>query len=911
MKHIRLFSSLFTGLMLFAHSGEAQNGYIYTPVSNYVVGFSGDGAHASEAQFSYIYGVTTDKAGNLYVGDEMNYRIRKIDLATGIVTTIAGTGTQGYSGDGGPAINANINGSFNTLCANANGDLYFYDGTAFVIRKIDGSTGIITTFAGNGNNYSAGNGGLAINAAIETPQGLTITNNHLYIATNCRVRKIDLATDTITAVAGNGFAGYTGDGGPAVNATLGYLFGIAGDAYGNIYIPDNTNHVIRKVDANTGIITTICGTGQSGMAIDNIPAITAQLDEPWDIEIDMNGNLLIADFGNGRIRRIDMATGIINNVAGFGTYIGSTDEAVPALSARVDPRYLCVDKFNNIYFTQSANSVRKITVNPPAVNIASDSFSVQAFHECNNTQFVARITTYDVAPYSIKTYYGNGQDNTHGFVQRQQVEGTSVFDYSYPISGSYPVKHVLYNGSNPIDSIQYQLQYNLCRSVSANVFLDGNSDCAFDPNTESSLSQAATIRVDSNNVVIDTVSVLGKFTYHTFGNIGDVYKFTVLDLPLGVQSSCLNGVFTDTIQTTTYTGTHDLGTECGTGSAFDLSVNAHFTGTGTAADADIIVHNTYCNAQNATITMTFSPKYEFQSAYPVPTTQNNNIITWVLTPGDFSDYNAYLHVSLNEANSQIVMPGDTVHTQFSVTPTTGDSDPSNNAISMVDTVTGPYDPNAIYVSPEGCITPGANLTYTLTFENMGNDTAHSIYVMDTLNNNVDMQTLQVISSSHAMNVIKISTGTHNIVRFEFPGINLPDSSHHDLCHGMVIYTVNSATAMSLTDIVTNKAGIFFDYMPAVLTNVTETPVCQPQSVNTTSGKIKLHIFPNPANSELTIQGHNSITSCTVLSQAGQAILHKNIEDGKATLDISKLPAGLYFLNVRGANGNEVHKFIKM
>ncbi|MBL7720286.1 MAG: T9SS type A sorting domain-containing protein [Flavipsychrobacter sp.] len=912
MKATKFLLSLTTAAALFSGQLRAQNGHVYTAISSSVAGFSGDGGHASQASTNYIYGIARDNAGNIYIGDENNYRIRRIDAVTGIITTIAGNGTQGYSGDGGPAVNAEISGSFIGMCFDANDNLYFYDPVHYVIRKIDGSTGIITTYAGTGNNYDAGNGGLAANASIGAPvQGLAVANNKLLILTNCRLRKVDLATDTITHVTGNGSSGYTGDGGLATSATIGYSFGVTGDAQGNVYIADNSNHVIRKVDAGTGIITTICGTGQANFAVDGVPAVTAALNQPFDIDFDRDGNLLIADFGNGRIRRINMTTGIINNIAGMGTYQGSTTQAHPALTARVDPRYLCTDNFNNIYFTESANAVEKLSAQAPQVNIASDSFFINVFHQCGHTEFVAVMPGMTNPNFSIKTFYGDGQDDTRPFVQRFG-ENSGVFEHSYAISGSYPVKHVLYNSSNnAIDSIQYNLAYSLCRSISANLFLDGNSDCTFDANTESPLAQPSLVAVDSNNVAVDTISVTGRFIYNSFGNVGDVYKFTVIDLPVGLQASCLGGIFTDTIQTGIYTGSHDMGVACGTGSAFDLSVNGFFAGTGISADADIIVQNSYCNAQTATVSMTFSPKYQYVSAFPAPTSQVGNVVTWTLAPGDFSDYMAHLHVSFINANSQIVMPGDTVHTTFTVSPTTGDIDPANNTVVRVDTVTGPYDPNAVYVSPEGCITPGTNLEYTVTFENMGNDTAHNIYVLDTLNSHVDLASLQFVTSSHPVSMTKLSSNGLNIIRFDFVGINLPDSSHHDLCHGRVVYTINSSSIMGLSDVVENKAGIYFDYMPAVLTNVAQSEICQPQFVSSVKVGGSVSLYPNPANNELTIRGDKSVTSCTVLNQAGQVLLRRDVKDGSATLNVKHLPAGMYFVNVVGASGSEVLKFIKL
>lgn len=913
MKATKFLLSLTTAAALFSCQLRAQNGHVYTAISSSVAGFSGDGGHASQAMFHYIYGVATDNAGNIYVGDEQNYRIRKVDAVTGIVTTIAGTGTQGYSGDGGPATSADISGTFTNLHVDDNGNIYFFDGTNYVIRKIDGNTGIITTIGGDGTNVNSGNGGPAINAGFSAVTGFASHNNVLYVNTSTwhMIRKIDMNTGIVSLFAGNGSSNYSGDGGMATSAGLGLSFGIACDPGGNVYTSYSDHHVIRKIDVSTGIITTVCGTGQANMAVDGIPAITASLNIPWGIKFDRNGNLVIADCQNGRIRRINMTTGIINNIAGMGTYQGSTTQAHPALTARVDPRYLCIDKFNNIYFTESANAVEKVSAEAPQVNIASDSFFINVFHQCGHTEFVAVMPGMTNPNFSIKTFYGDGQDDTRPFVQRFG-ENSGVFEHSYAISGSYPVKHVLYNSSNnAIDSIQYNLAYSLCRSISANLFLDGNSDCTFDANTESPLAQPSLVAVDSNNVAVDTISVTGRFIYNSFGNVGDVYKFTVIDLPVGLQASCLGGIFTDTIQTGIYTGSHDMGVACGTGSAFDLSVNGFFAGTGISADADIIVQNSYCNAQTATVSMTFSPKYQYVSAFPAPTSQVGNVVTWTLAPGDFSDYMAHLHVSFINANSQIVMPGDTVHTTFTVSPTTGDIDPANNTVVRVDTVTGPYDPNAVYVSPEGCITPGTNLEYTVTFENMGNDTAHNIYVLDTLNSHVDLASLQFVTSSHPVSMTKLSSNGLNIIRFDFVGINLPDSSHHDLCHGRVVYTINSSSTMGLSDVVENKAGIYFDYMPAVLTNVAQSEICQPQFVSSVKVGGSVSLYPNPANNELTIRGDKSVTSCTVLNQAGQVLLRRDVKDGSATLNVKHLPAGMYFVNVVGASGSEVLKFIKL
>jgi RHS repeat-associated protein len=262
----------------------------------------GDGGLATEARLFMPIGIAVDTTGNLYIADTYNYRIRKVDT-NGIIYTVAGNGTRGYGGDGGPATEAQFR--YPTgLAVDASDNLYVADTENHRIRKID-TNGIIYTVAGNGTLGYDGDGGPAIEAPVRSPYGIAVdSEGNLYITTyhyGC-IRKVD-TTGIITTVAGNGTWGYSGDGGPATEAQLSSMFDVAVDALGNLYIADLNNNRIRKVDTS-GMITTFAGTGDAGYSGDGGAAVEAQMGSPYGVAVDPSGALYIADSANQRIRKV-------------------------------------------------------------------------------------------------------------------------------------------------------------------------------------------------------------------------------------------------------------------------------------------------------------------------------------------------------------------------------------------------------------------------------------------------------------------------------------------------------------------------------------------------------------------------------------------------------------------------------
>lgn len=275
------------------------------------------------------------------------------------ITTIAGS-----FGDGKPAIQAQLYAPTGVAIDNQ-GNVFIADADSRLVRKIDAITGVMSTVAGNGDTGSDGDGGLAVNAQLSNPYEITIDGaSNLYISdqsAHC-VRKVDLLTGLISTVAGvNRAWGFSGDGGLAIEAKLAGPTSVCFDAPGNIYVCDLGNHRIRKIEKTTGIITTIVGTGVSGFSGDGGLATSAQLSYPTDVAIDSDGNLLITDRDNHRIRKVNLTTNVISTVAGIGTS-GFSGENGLATSAQLNlPLKLVVDPDGNVYFSDTNNErIRKI-----------------------------------------------------------------------------------------------------------------------------------------------------------------------------------------------------------------------------------------------------------------------------------------------------------------------------------------------------------------------------------------------------------------------------------------------------------------------------------------------------------------------------------------------------------------------
>ncbi len=334
---------------------------INTIAGNGTAGYLGDSGPATSAELNSPYGLVIDNAGNLYIADPANNRVRKVDLGTGTISTFAGNGAAGYSGDNGPATSAELQLPVG-VALDTGGNLYIADEGNNVIRKVN-TSGVITTVAGNNTEGYSGDTGLATSASLYAPSGVAVdSSGNLFIADagNNRVRKVTASTGVITTIAGTGTAAYSGDNGAAVSATLNKPSAVIEGSTGNLYILDTGNNVVRLVNT-TGTITTVAGNGTAGYSGDDGPATSATLHTPYGLNIDSSGNLYIADSGNNVVRIVSSA-GIISTIAGTGTAGYSGDNGA-AISATLDnPQGVTIDSQGDVYVSdQSNNRVREVT----------------------------------------------------------------------------------------------------------------------------------------------------------------------------------------------------------------------------------------------------------------------------------------------------------------------------------------------------------------------------------------------------------------------------------------------------------------------------------------------------------------------------------------------------------------------
>jgi streptogramin lyase len=268
-------------------------------------GYAGDGGLATQAQLNEPYDARFDQAGNLYFVEMQNAVIRKVDRASGIISTVAGTGTPGFSGDGGPATGAQFN-QPHSIAFDANGDLYVADIRNNRIRKIDMKTGVITTFSGTGEKAMAPDGSPVRGASLNEPRTMAFdAKGDMYLALRAgnAVYRIDMRSLTLHHIAGTGESGYEGDGGPAKQAKLSGPKGISIGPDGGVYIADTESHTIRRIDQQTGIITTVFGTGARADGPDGDP-LKCGLARPHGVYVGSDGTVYVGDSENNRVRRL-------------------------------------------------------------------------------------------------------------------------------------------------------------------------------------------------------------------------------------------------------------------------------------------------------------------------------------------------------------------------------------------------------------------------------------------------------------------------------------------------------------------------------------------------------------------------------------------------------------------------------
>ncbi|HTO14710.1 MAG TPA: T9SS type A sorting domain-containing protein [Edaphocola sp.] len=519
----------------------------------------------------------------------------------------------------------------------------------------------------------------------------------------------------------------------------------------------------------------------------------------------------------------------------------------------------------------------------------------------------ANVSSSNGSPNSSVTYYWG--DGTSSAATTNQNYHYATHTYASP--GTYTVAAVLLENGVPVDTLM-ETAKSFCSTVLGQLYKRADANCFRDPLTEPIVNLPVQIQVLKSGVPVDTISVTNGYFYHSIESADLTSVFSLVPIgsnPTATLACPTNGYDFkfDTLSYNNQLG-FQFGYDCNVSTAFDLSVTGQgFFRPVANSYINLAPRNTSCSGNAATLTLNLSPKYSFVSATTAPTTISGNILTWNISNLSNTDL-PYINITLDPVG--ILTLGDTVMNLVTITPTTGDVNPGNNTFQIIDSIRASFDPNEKHVSPMTTVEPGQKLTYTVNFENLGNDTAFNIHILDTLSSFVDPSTFKVVTSSHTSNARIINNGTNSVLKVEFPNILLADASHPKTNKGFVTYEINAKSTIPLNTIIENTASIYFDINPAVVTNTTKNKYAQGTGIKNRGTSNVLKVYPNPAKESLFIEGLDHFKEVNILNLIGQMIQTESVKKGATSVSIAQLPTGIYFIQAKGKDGIYRQKFVK-
>ncbi len=839
-----------------------NNGIISTLAGNGIQGYSGDSVAATLTRLNSPACVVLDKLGNLYISDNGNHLIRKVNALTGLITTIAGNRTTNFGGDGFNSINANLNFPL-AIAFDLSNNLFLADYNNNRVRKINRLTGIITTVAGGGT----GGDNILATASAVSPAGLTFDKEgNLYIADNVndKIRKVNTSTGVITTIAGNGIQGYSGNGGLALSASLNNPAGITFDTLGNLYIADGGNNVIRKINKNTNIITTVAGTSTNGFIGDGYVATIAWLANPSGIAVDKSGNLYIADKGNNRIRKVTYNTGIITTIAGNGTQ-GYGGNGGIAISAKLNyPTGISLDLFGNIFIADRGNYViRKIDKNTNNISTVAGN-NISGFGGDGGLATSAYLSfPSNIAFDSMGNFFI--ADSWNNKIRKVSNDIIGIFNNN--ISGS----STICSGSN-IDSVFGSLPIGgngiytytwLKSTISATQgFLPIGSS-----NTKNykpiNLTQSTWFRrsvesgiyADTSSAVLVTVN-----TRPVIGNITGNATPNSLTLPftysLSNQSnstyywSAING----TIQSGQGTNTVNiLWSSIGSGSLTAKITNANNCADSTNLPVNITNNINGIFNNNISGSSTICSGSNIDSVFGSLPIGGNGIYTYTWLKSTISATQGFLPIG--SSNAKNYMPLNlTQNTWFRRSVESGIYADTSvavlvtvHAIPVIGNITGNATPNSL------------TLPFTYSLSNQSNST----YYWSAING-----TIQSGQGTNTINIIWPITGTGSLKAKITNANNCSDSTN---------------LSISITSVGINKLSLDND----------------------------LNVYPNPTKNSITITNKTNLVGkkYVITNLVGQILIIGKLNIDETIVNLETIQSGVYLLSIDGLNKQSI-KVIK-
>ncbi|MEP7169640.1 MAG: T9SS type A sorting domain-containing protein [Bacteroidota bacterium] len=525
---------------------------------------------------------------------------------------------------------------------------------------------------------------------------------------------------------------------------------------------------------------------------------------------------------------------------------------------------------------------------------------------------IADVTGYNLTDsFTVKVFFGDGTYQTNCFsslyMNGNQMVLYGIALHDYLISGLFDVTYIVTGPNGTSDTLFHPAEVIVssnCSTLLTNIFVDNNSNCVYD---------AGDLFI--NNVQATLMN--GVSYYYNYLENG------VLDIPLGVNYTAV--IDAAAIQQLGYTltcpvsgfinftssGSDNLNFAVSCNSNYDLAITSSGNPfkIGNSVLIEVGVSDISCIPKSGTYTLNLDPQMSFVTALDTPSSGAGLTYNWnysnlvTIGSGQGSIYNM---IYCNLAAS--VQVGDTLCYSFSVTPVAGDINPLNNTVNLCYPVKAAWDPNYKDVYPKGTgvngyIAPNTPLTYTIGFQNTGNDTAKNIYILDTLDNDLDINTMRILYASHPMQFYIIN-GT--VLKFDFQNIQLPDSGANQmLSHGFVVYEISPKQNLANGTQLTNKAGIYFDWNPAVLTNATLNTINISLGINEQEN-ISAKIFPNPVADAINIEFAKAFDGTSTLRDlSGRILITQKLKSAKSFLPVKNLSSGMFLLEIKNKEGNSV------
>ncbi len=510
----------------------------------------------------------------------------------------------------------------------------------------------------------------------------------------------------------------------------------------------------------------------------------------------------------------------------------------------------------------------------------------------------------------LHCFWGDGTDSiaaaniTSSFPDYFQSYG---IPHTYYSPGIYTVM-IVASGPDGTDDTMYNppiIVGSGCTTVDGYCYTDNNSNCLFDSGDDTLAGQAINITDASGNV----------FGY-SYTNSSGYYSTSIPSGFTGLQISPSPSIYATicpasgfyTFNSTGSSLSFDFGVVC-SASSYDLYASHSFSGVGApGSNASLSFYaGVYsCTTSPSVITLTLDPNVSYVNMItgPIPTSVVGNVLTWNTSMSSSLYWSMGFYANINILTNTTATIMSSACFNVSISPTSSDLNPTNNSHTWCLLIGGPYDPNSKEVSPAGIgatgdIAPNSELTYTVNFQNTGTAPAINVYVMDTISNNLDMSTFQIVASSHAMNPYFYEG---NIIRFDYPNIMLPDSNANEaLSHGWVVYKIKTKSGLTNGTQIKNTGHIFFDYNSAIVTNTTLNTINTALSVSENHNELSTLIYPNPAQNQFTVEFGEEVSGLlSVVDISGRVVKTISINKTNSVfVNTDDFSSGLYGLMMPG------------